>query len=181
MCLIYDLRINKHHSISLQRAYKKYKKENFRLFVLETLEISLKEDLLKKEQYYIDLLKPEYNICRIAGSPQGTTRSLEFKQKMSNLIKEKYKTGACKSWNKGLKGYRKHDEETLKRMRSSHKKHNAVKVIQKDLSGNVLKIWDSLKQVSMELPCSHTTLCNHINGKSRTKLKTFKGYLWSTQ
>lgn len=177
----YDLRLNKHHSISLQRAYNKYGKESFRMFVLESFDASSREEILKKEQYYLDFLKPEYNICKIAGTQEGHTRSDEFKQKMSKLIKEKYDAGICKAWNKGLKGYRKHDEETLKRMRASHKNHNAVKVIQKDLSGNVLKVWDSLKQVSRELPCSHTTLCNHINGKSRSKLKTFKGYLWSIQ
>jgi group I intron endonuclease len=45
--------------------------EGFSKFSLEILEYCNIEDLLKREQYYIDLLKPEYNICKIAGSPLG--------------------------------------------------------------------------------------------------------------
>jgi len=38
-------------------------------------------DLVKREQYYFDLLKPEYNILKIAGSPLGfkhSEKTLEF-------------------------------------------------------------------------------------------------------
>jgi group I intron endonuclease len=51
--------------------YKALRKYGFSKFSLEILEYCNIEDLLKREQYYIDLLKPEYNICKIAGSPLG--------------------------------------------------------------------------------------------------------------
>jgi group I intron endonuclease len=38
------------------------KKDGFENFNLGILEYCLKEDLTKREQYYIDLLNPEYNI-----------------------------------------------------------------------------------------------------------------------
>jgi group I intron endonuclease len=37
-------------------------------FSLEILEYCEKDVLIEREQYYMDLLKPEYNICKIAGS-----------------------------------------------------------------------------------------------------------------
>lgn len=37
----------------------------------EILEYCNKNDVLVREQYYLDLLKPEYNILRIAGSSLG--------------------------------------------------------------------------------------------------------------
>ena len=40
-------------------------------FNLEILEYCNKELLLEREQYYLDLYKPEYNICKIAGSSKG--------------------------------------------------------------------------------------------------------------
>jgi group I intron endonuclease len=43
----------------IKDAIKQYGFENFNLGILE---YCLKEDLVKREQYYIDLLNPEYNI-----------------------------------------------------------------------------------------------------------------------
>lgn len=39
--------------------------------------------LLSREQYYMDLFKPEYNISLIAGSPLGVKRSYEQVLNMS--------------------------------------------------------------------------------------------------
>lgn len=46
-------------SIIIYRALLKYGHENFSLDILEYCESSM---LIEREQYYIDLLKPEYNI-----------------------------------------------------------------------------------------------------------------------
>ena len=50
------------------RAILKYGYSNFELEILEYCD---PENLIKREQYYIDLLKPEYNILKIAGSRLG--------------------------------------------------------------------------------------------------------------
>ena len=47
-----QLHLNKHHSIKLQRSYNKYGIDNFKF---ETIEECSKEDLIQREQYYIDL------------------------------------------------------------------------------------------------------------------------------
>lgn len=46
-------------------------KYGYSSFKLEILEYCDTNNLLKKEQYYLDYLKPEYNVLRIAGSMLG--------------------------------------------------------------------------------------------------------------
>lgn len=63
-------------------ALLKYKHSNFTLEILEYCE---KDKLLEREQYFIDLLKPEYNILKFAYSLLGYKHSPEniakFKEK----------------------------------------------------------------------------------------------------
>ena len=50
------------------------------------------------------------------------------------------------------------------------------KVYQKDLNGNIIKIWDSAQQISNELGYHKSVLSRHING--RDKGKPYKDYIW---
>lgn len=75
---------NKHRNSRLQNSYNKYGKCNFIFEVIEFCEIN---DLLKKEQYYIDTLNPFFNISRIAGHTLGTKRTDEQRLKMSIIQK----------------------------------------------------------------------------------------------
>ncbi len=58
----------------IDKALLKYGYSNFRLEILEYCDIDI---LLVREQYYIDKLKPEYNIAPIAGSTLGFKHSQE--------------------------------------------------------------------------------------------------------
>lgn len=55
---------NKHHSIYLQRAYNLYTKECFIFTVIEEVE---ENRLFERETYYINELKPEYNLGSVGG------------------------------------------------------------------------------------------------------------------
>jgi group I intron endonuclease len=103
----YDLENNKHHNVHLQRAYNLYGNNNF---IFGILEYCPKEFLLIKEQYYIDTLKPEYNIRKFAENNLGLKYSEESKRKMSESAKG----------NKYCLGY-KHSEEIKLRISLSHK------------------------------------------------------------
>lgn len=74
------LKRNKHHSILLQRAYNKYGKDNF---YFEILAYCPKEYLIKLEQWFLDNMKPEYNIQKIAGSNLGYKHTEATKKKLS--------------------------------------------------------------------------------------------------
>ena len=63
--------------------YRALLKHGYSNFNLEILEYCSKTSLINREQYYLDLLKPEYNICKIAGSMLG------FKHSAKTLLKFK--------------------------------------------------------------------------------------------
>jgi len=80
------------------RALNKYGIDNF---VFEVLEECVECDLLNREQYYLDSLKPftptGYNICVVAGNTLGVKWTDERRQQQSELRKA---LGFGK-WNKG--------------------------------------------------------------------------------
>ena len=85
-------RIKKGSSI-IYNSLLKYGYNKFSLDILEYCEPSV---LIKREQYYIDILKPEYNISKIAGSRLGTKQSEKTKQLISiasknRIIKDEFK------------------------------------------------------------------------------------------
>nr|UVX74785.1 MAG: GIY-YIG catalytic domain protein [Bacteriophage sp.] len=76
---------NKHINAHLQNAYNKYGREAFDFEILETVDIddNIKDKLLKREQFWIDNLKPEYNVLLVAGSNLGYHHTEETKKKIS--------------------------------------------------------------------------------------------------
>lgn len=65
-------------------AILKYGLKNFQI---EIVEYCVAENVITREQYYIDLLKPEYNILTTAGSRLGYIHSEKARLKMSNSSK----------------------------------------------------------------------------------------------
>jgi len=53
------------------------------LYIIEYCE---KDLLIKREQYYIDVLKPEYNILKIASSPLEQKVSSKTRESISNTL-----------------------------------------------------------------------------------------------
>jgi group I intron endonuclease len=60
----------------------KYGHKNFTLDIIEYCESNV---LIEREQYYINLLSPEYNILKIAGSRLGFKHSEATKDKMRGI------------------------------------------------------------------------------------------------
>jgi group I intron endonuclease len=86
-----DLSAGRHHNIRLQLHWKFYGESNFRFSVLEEC---LPEKCIEREQYFIDIFDPEYNICRMAGSRLGQVNSPEHRAKISaHHIGKKYALG----------------------------------------------------------------------------------------
>lgn len=68
---------SKHSAIC--RALIKYGYGNFRFEILESCD---KKENIIREQYFLDLLKPEYNNLKLAGSPLGFKHTEETKAKL---------------------------------------------------------------------------------------------------
>lgn len=78
---INQLKRNEHDNVYLQRAYNKDGHQNFIFVILEL--VYDKSKLIEREQFYIDTLKPNYNIALTAGSMFGFKHSEETKKLMS--------------------------------------------------------------------------------------------------
>lgn len=105
-----ELNKNKHHSRKLQNHFNKYGESDL-VFII--VELCFPEFLTAREQYYIDKLKPWFNIALIAGSNLGCHWELsdDFKRKNSENKKGE------KNHN-----YGKHlSEETKQKLREAHK------------------------------------------------------------
>lgn len=74
----------KHYNKHLQSSWIEHGEKNF---IFEMLEETVIEQLLIREQYYLDKLTPfnekGYNHCRVAGSPLGNKHSPEAREKIS--------------------------------------------------------------------------------------------------
>jgi len=79
----YSLRSLAKSNRPMERALLKYGFSNFSLEILEYCNL---KDLLGREQYYLDTLKPEYNIVKIAGSTLGYKHSEESLKKMRYFV-----------------------------------------------------------------------------------------------
>jgi NUMOD1 domain len=67
----------------IDRAILKY---GFSKFRLEILEYCTTENVLEREQYYLNNLKPHYNIVKTAGSTLGYKHTPASLEKMINFI-----------------------------------------------------------------------------------------------
>ena len=91
---------------SKSRIYSAILKHGYSNFQLEILEYCTKENAISREQYYIDLYKPEYNLNLTAGSRLGSTSSEESRLKMSKSAQGRKHTEQSKNLlslaNKGI-------------------------------------------------------------------------------
>jgi len=70
---------NTHNNPHLQKFVNKYGIDSIKFEILEIIEL---EDLLIKEQYYLDSFidfNRDFNICKIAGTPPNYNRSFSEK------------------------------------------------------------------------------------------------------
>jgi group I intron endonuclease len=67
----------------MERALLKYGYSNF---TLEILEYCATKDVIQREQYYLDSLKPGYNIVKKAGSTLGYKHIEETLKKIRDFI-----------------------------------------------------------------------------------------------
>jgi len=73
-------------ALSLRPIDRALLKHGFSNFTLEILEYCVSSQALDREQYYMDSLKPEYNIAKVAGSTLGYKHSPESLAKMRDFV-----------------------------------------------------------------------------------------------
>ena len=153
-----SLKNNKHYNKFLQNSYNKYGKEHFDFKILEEC-----DNLLEREQYYIDTLKPTYNLLPLAYRTEGIKRSNETKHKQSIA-------------RLGMKFTNEHKNNiSLGKLGKTYNTGNRIKsIFQYDKCNNLIKNYNSIMQASRETNIKRTSISNCCNGLSQTA----GGYKW---
>ncbi len=184
--------INKEILKNNSAIYKALLKYGYSNFNLEILEYCDKISTIEREQYYIDNLKPEYNLCLIAGSSLGRITREETKLKLRNVwlnkqfVKSKYNTleeFIVNSIDKRLdqlilkitKLYREFNK--IKQLKESKVLFaTRIKILASTKTKQTVLVTDIIKGVTNEYPsarkaaeainASNSTIMNKIKGKN---------------
>lgn len=146
------LNSNSHSSKYLQNSYNKYKSENF---YFEVIEYCSNEQLLIREQHYIDTLNPKYNMCPFAHNQLGYKHSPESILKM-------------KESSKNI------PYEVRRYILDCRNKKIFKPMIQYDKDGNFIKEWSSLNEYRKVTGDKNTNISSVLSGK----IKTASGYIF---
>lgn len=128
------LRHNKHENPHLQNAWNKYGEENFDYSILEKC---TEEERFKREQFYIDTLKPEYNIALEAIEQPPVTESSRKKHSQTRI----------KLMAEGIIGVT---------------NNTPVYVYYKD--GSFVGYWESIRKAAKALNMHYSSACRCIQG-----------------
>lgn len=152
--------------------YRALVKHGFHNFNLEILEYCERKNLLDREQYYLDLMKPEYNLLKIAGSSIGfrhSEKTLNFfknERKISEETRSKLSKAASSRVLTELEKKKLSEirlgsnltEVTRKRISESITSQIGVSVVVKDLETSLDKTFNSLTQAAEYLGVSRTAV-----------------------
>lgn len=155
----------KNKNMIICKSLNKYSHDNFSLVIIEYCD---KDKLIEREQFWIDNLKPTYNVLNTAYNSIGYKHSEESKNLMSELAKS-----------------RTHIEETKSKIRDSlsgsnnpffgkkHTEESILKIIQSKSSvvylyneyKELMYIFKSVSELSKFINSNHATISRFIESK----------------
>lgn len=146
---------NNNGSLLFYNSVLKYGWNNFKFGILEYVSLSDNKNenrklILEREQYYLNIINPSFNICKFAGSPLGVKHGISFSINLSKARRGKrIKTEALK---------------TIKpRIISSDTR---LKLSSRSI-GIKVKIFDNLNNLVNEFP-TMTSAAEHVGVSVRT-------------
>lgn len=186
-----DLIHNKHHSKYLQRIVNKYGMTNLRFTILEVCPSI--ETCLEREQYYLDLLKPEYNSCKTAGNSSGFKHSELTKQQMSISRKGKKKVPMSLDRRKAISDRQKlryqvqlHTEESIRKrsqkLKGKKRPSEIYDVVRKPVcqytkEGVLINCYPSIEEAKLAIGVKNDGIAKVARGTR----KTAAGFIWKYQ
>lgn len=165
----------------IYRSILKYGLSEFRL---EVIEYCNSEDVLKREQFFLDCLNPEYNILKIAGSRRGFKVLDETKAKISKTLTGRVLSESVKIKIKESRIGVKHSEETKAKLREHLLYLNknilagkkSIKVTILDLDTNVFTEYSSIRKAAEAVGSYAHNIIKYENLKlTKNYTKPFKG------
>lgn len=150
-------RLYHYYSLRLMELYLKKRKSyifsalikyGYSNFTLEILEYCDKIKVIEREQFYIDLLCPKYNLLKVVGSRFGVKHSDDTLRRLEKMSLSQ----------KGHKGSVNHPK--------------AKKIMVTDLKTNTSICYDSVNLAAKALNCGDSSILKNLNSK---KQKPYKG------
>lgn len=160
-------------------AILKYEHINFSLDILEYCEINL---LIEREQYYLDLLKPDYNILTVANSRLGSIQSEATKMKISisnkgKLLGKTHTYETRKKISLSLKSIiRTIDKFKFVRLETRLKlslRSHGVSIKMFNSSGKFIKSFPTITSTAKHFSVSNRTISRYLNNN-----KIYNGYIF---
>ena len=183
------LRKNKHHNPKLQNSFNKYKEVDFLFEIIETCS---KEELLKREQYYINVLKPKFNIsltsfAPMTGRKHNSTTLKNFKNRPVPRGENHYKFG--KSWTPGQRkkilqsrigvkrseSFKNKQRENAIRLNLEVNLHKYIEKCKRKVKDSLGNIFNSLVDTAKYHKMSVSAVCDILKGRTK---KTKKGIIF---
>ena len=175
---------DKHHNRHLQNAWNKYGEDVFEFEVLERWE---PEFLISMEQWWMNMLSPEYNLAPVSGNTRGIRLgppSKEHRAKLSKAHKgkklsdeHKAKIGVAKKGKRYLLGY-KHTTEAKTKIGAAH----TGKKLSKEHRANISAAQIGHKRWTPEARAkiSKARMGHEVTPEARAKMRVaLEGKPWS--
>jgi group I intron endonuclease len=126
-------------------------------FSLEILEYCEPGNVIEREQYYLDLLKPEYNILKVAGSSLGSIQTEETKAKIRKAALNRSEETLTKlrehliNLNSSLEQLKHLEKLNSSPEQKARILKRSLPVMVTDLANGVSVEYESLRQAAREL------------------------------
>ena len=112
---------------------------------------------------------------KLSKAGKGRKFTEEHKQRLSESRKGKYCGEKSSLYGKSFtEDHKQHLSDSLKGKGIGSNNPRARKIAQYDKQGNLIKVWDCVKDASIFLGCEQSTLCKCAKGK----IKTSHGFIW---
>jgi group I intron endonuclease len=174
-----------HPNKKLQNAYNKYGVDFFIYSVIEY--VSDINNLINREQFYIDELSPSFNIRLIAQSNLGLKFTNETKENMSKSrleyfknnpevilkLKERMILNPLKPWlgKKSPNSGKTYSDDRKNKMRYTKATKGIIE--QYDMQGNFIKEWDSIIHIQDTLGYHTSNILRCLKGGRKSHKNTF--------
>lgn len=160
---LYDLRANRHSNYKLQHDWLVHGEDNFSLEVIEEVKSA---HLIEREQFWMDTLKPKYNIRLTAENSLGAKHSEESKIKVGLASKGRRHSEETKEFCRQINIGRQKSPETRKKLSEANigKKQSPERVEKNRLAHLGRKHTDEAKR-KIGLASKGNT---HMLGKKRS-------------
>ena len=154
----------------LNKINKALLKYGYSGFKLDILEYCTKDDVIGREQYYLDLLNPEYNILKKAGSTLGFRHSDEtiakFRETRKNRVFSEETRGKLTENNLNR------SVEYKEKLRARLLELNLAKGHEVEVTNiltNEKTIYPTIRQASKEIGVAHVSVRRVIESKKILK------------